>query len=71
MMVEPEGGVRWVIGGVLVAVGLVILLAVRSAGRSSARSRAVWSPDNKIRAALAGVTMIVAGLLFLMGGVGS
>ena len=57
-----------IVGAVLVVVGVVLLLGLRSAGRSP-RAAAVWTLGNRAKAGLAGVVVIVAGVLLLLGGV--
>jgi drug/metabolite transporter (DMT)-like permease len=58
--------VRWLFGGLLIVAGVVLIVGTRSAGRT-ARSRVVWTADNKVRAGLTGVVLVVAGLLLSVG----
>ena len=59
-----------VAGALSVVVGIALIVGLRFAGRPSTRSRAPWTPYNKIKLCLAGVVAIVAGILLLIGGVG-
>jgi hypothetical protein len=59
--------VRWIVGGLLIVVGVVLIAGVRGAGRT-ARSRPLWTADNKARAGLLGVVLVAVGLFLLLGG---
>ena len=55
-----------VVGVLCIVVGLVLLLGLRSVGRSE-RSAAVWTTHNRGQVLLAGVVAIVAGVVLLLG----
>ena len=57
-----------VIGVVCIAVGLVLVVSLRVAGRTG-RSAAAWTTYNKSQALFAGAVAIIAGVLLLSGGV--
>ena len=59
------------VAGVLcIVAGLALLVGLRFAGRPDTRSRAAWTPFNKVKAGLAGAASIAAGILLLIGGAG-
>jgi hypothetical protein len=53
-----------------IVAGLALLVGLRFAGRPDTRSRAAWTPFNKVKAGLAGAASIAAGILLLIGGAG-
>ena len=59
-----------VVGVLCIVVGLVLIIGLRFIGPPDTRGHAAWTTHNKIKAALAGIVAIVAGLLILTGGVG-
>jgi hypothetical protein len=60
--------VQVVVGVLCIVVGLVLVAGLLSIGSSETRGHAAWTTHNKLKAALAGVVAIVAGVLILTGG---
>ncbi len=57
-----------VAGALCITAGLALVIGLRFIGPPGARGQAVWTTPNKLKAALAGVVAIVAGVLILTGG---
>ena len=59
-----------VVGVLCIVAGLALIVGLRFIGPPDTRGPAVWTTHNKIKATLAGVVAIVAGVLIMTGGVG-
>jgi hypothetical protein len=60
--------VQVVVGVLCIIAGLALLIGLRLIGPPGSRGHAAWPTPNKLKAALAGVAAIVAGVLILTGG---
>ncbi|MGY2128245.1 hypothetical protein [Blastococcus sp. SYSU DS0617] len=56
------------VGVLCIIAGLVLVIGLRFIGPPGSRGHAAWTTSNKLKAALAGVVAIVAGVLILTGG---